>query len=145
MREIKFRVWTGKQMIYQDKQYLASFIRRIVPRIILDHGGEAFYQHESYLPNGGLIDEYLMQFTGLKDKHGKEVYEGAIYRNLDNGLIGKFYYLNGPGGYTLYCRENNADGSPYNMLPFMQLDTTNFEIIGNIYETPELTDKRMGL
>jgi hypothetical protein len=73
MRDIKFRAWTGKEMIYQDKQYLASFIRRVVPQIIRDHGGEPFSQHESYLPNGGNLDEYLMQFTGLKDYKDKEI------------------------------------------------------------------------
>lgn len=62
-------------MLYQDTQYLASFIRRIVPEIILDHGGEAFSQHESYLPNGGVIDEYLMLYIGRKDQHGIEIYE----------------------------------------------------------------------
>lgn len=137
-REIKFRAWTGKRMFYQEKQYLASFIRRAVSMIIGDQGGEHFGNHESYLPNGGVIDEYLMQFTGLKDRNLKEVYDGDVYRNLDNGRIGKFYYLNGPGGYALHCRENNADGSPYNMIAFAQLDTTNFEVIGNIYENPEL-------
>ncbi len=50
-RIIKFRAWTGKQMVYQDEQYLVSFIRRVVPQIIVDHGGKAFSQHESYLPN----------------------------------------------------------------------------------------------
>lgn len=138
MREIKFRAWTGRQMMYQDKQYLGSFIRRVVLQINLDSERGFQQAHEAYLPDGKSIDDYLMLWTGLLDKHGKEVYEGDLYRNLDNGLIGKFYYLNGVGGYALHCRENNPDGSPYNMLPFAQLDTTNFEVIGNIYEMPDL-------
>jgi hypothetical protein len=55
MREIKFRAWTGKEMYYQDDQYLASFVRRAVPKIIGGHGGDDYRDHESYLPNGGDI------------------------------------------------------------------------------------------
>lgn len=127
-RVLKFRIWDKIQQ---------RFVRRdSALTITLD--GQLM---QGRLPPMGVDRFVLQQFTGLKDKHGREVYEGDIYRNLDNGLIGKFYYLNGSGGYTLYARENNPDGSPYNMLPFMQLDTTNFEVIGTIYENPELVAK----
>ena len=137
MREIKFRAWTGKKMLYQDKQYLASFIRRIVPEIILDHGGESFSQHESYLPNGGEISEYLMQFTGLQDKNGKNIYDGDI---LELNCLGY------GGTYKTRALITPRDVNwmlytPDEPIKYQRLDKKwepECEVIGNIYENPEL-------
>ncbi|MCO4539992.1 hypothetical protein Si099_01818 [Streptococcus infantarius subsp. infantarius] len=82
------------------------------------------------------FDEFkLMQFTGLKDKNGKEIFDGDIIKfTLTNGFnyvvdedgsvtykLGAFYVVNGLAEYLI-----------------SDINTNEIEVIGNIYETPEL-------
>ena len=76
----------------------------------------------------------LMQYTGLKDKRGKEIYEGDIVRSgrsiaaveWSENIDQDFYW-------------GNASGFVFNFDPReMDKETEEFEIIGNIHENPEL-------
>jgi len=66
----------------------------------------------------------LMQFTGLKDKNGKEIYEGDIVSAFGRTSAVKFH-----DGY-FDC------GIDY--IESQSLNVDSYEIIGNIYENPEL-------
>lgn len=81
--------------------------------------------------------ETVGQFTGIKDIKGEDVYDGDIYKNLDNNLIGRFEIIGGVGGYHVNCTEWK-DGEVYNNHAFARHDTTNINVIGNIYENEEL-------
>lgn len=72
---------------------------------------------------------HVMQFTGLKDKNGKEIYEGDIAKE-SGGDIRKIEYKR--GGFF-----NQSIKHDWNYPLFMCPEIT-FEIIGNIYENPEL-------
>lgn len=124
-REISFRAWTGKTMMYQDQQYLGSFLRRVVLQIMLEHGSDAPKEHESYLPKGTTIDDYLMQYTGCKDiLSNKKIYEGDIVR----------WEAFPPG--TIYTKLVRWDNDQSMFLPNGMKD--GVVIIGNMYENPDL-------
>ena len=70
----------------------------------------------------------LMQFTGLKDKNGKEIYEGDILLNE---------YVGGGEPYAVKINPNWW----YHEVEYGLIDDNNshsFEVIANIYENPEL-------
>ena len=120
MREIKFKVW--------DK----------VNKIMVDmHAMEYFAKTETR--NQDRFE--LMQYTGLKDKNGKEIYEGDIIRYLDFDMgiegAGDEYQNQGIVKYddnlAMFYVSNRNEVEMENLW----LDD-NLEIIGNIYENKDL-------
>lgn len=79
-----------------------------------------------------LVRDYvLMQSTGLKDKNGTEIYEGDIVKNIyDEIYVVKWL----DAGF--YLEEKYDGGFDYSELHFGD----NKEIVGNIYENPELLE-----
>ena len=71
--------------------------------------------------------KHLMQFTGLKDKNGKEIYEGDIVC-ADRHSAPNFQVIFHEGAFRLRDHINRI----------MNQVTSGFEVIGNIYENPSL-------
>ena len=138
MREIKFRVW--------DKETKAMYK---VTHINLDLG-EVCYKRKIMLDNNNIayIDDreadlgdkkiILMQFTGLKDKNGKEIYEGDII--FCNGLYYVVFWDNINACWSAEtdqikkANELEVDG----VFQLNEDEKEFYEVIGNIYENPEL-------
>jgi uncharacterized phage protein (TIGR01671 family) len=129
-RKMKFRAWDKdcKQMFSQDEN--GEFYPTHQPERGTGYElGDAMkiglgYSHHKHL--------VLMQFTGLKDGNGKEVYEGDLLKYDGGQLIVEIKWAD--GGF--YCFKNNQQTIP---LAFrLKEQIAEYKIIGNIYENSEL-------
>lgn len=81
-------------------------------------------------------DGILMQYTGLKDKNGKEIYEGDVVKVMcdddEESAVTQEVKWSKWGGY--FCDEEMAG----DYLPALGNPELTIEVIGNIYENPEL-------
>jgi len=125
MREIKFRVWNEiNEMLYPDGNGYFDDGKNFV----IDGLGELIYLDDNSTPNG-----ILMQFTGLKDKNGIDIYEDSIFHCNGVNYILKYKLLG--GAYTVHNIKDDTDER------FLHHCNHQIEIIGNIYENPELLTK----
>lgn len=112
MREIKFRAWDrNKNRMYYE-------------------GDAAMWSKDKPITSGDLLEWFedgdLMQFTGLKDKNGKEIWEGDIVRSLNENWEVQF----SKGQFEIKAKRNSFGPK--------SVDFDMVEVIGNIYENPEL-------
>lgn len=114
MRTIKFRAWNGEQMVSPD---------------YIDRKGIAHWKENS-IPTSS---EKVMQFTGLLDKNGKEIYEGDII--VQPELYHQKSLNKKPQEGIVYWNEEDARFSIRSKNGyFMVLNPSECEVIGNIYE-----------
>jgi len=129
MREIKFRAWDGKQMhrvwsFYENK--VGMFFHVLTDRKNPEHMeslGRAY------------ICKELMQYTGLSDKTGKEIYEGDLYRDRQEMLY-EVIYVQAECCFVLSLVSDSPVAELRRTLEFLNMSIMNFA--GNIYENPEL-------
>ena len=149
MREIKFRAWdkTTKGYLYNYREDGCSC------EPFLSLNGKLMYEWVE--EGGGGIGELeddryiLQQYTGLHDKNGKEIYEGDILKSTEKpNQYTREYELSGIGVVvwsekdTMYnLRWFDSNGRSVEPALKNMLGRYN-EIIGNIYENPELINAR---
>ena len=129
MREIKFRAWSKAAKEIIDGVGFHPFICQVE---------EGYRQgEEGRLTISPLFENYiLMQYTGLKDKNGKEIYEGDIAETI--------YRDNLPHKGIIYFQPTRLNWSVkhsgftnQDLFVYSRPDCS-VEIVGNIYENPEL-------
>lgn len=142
MREIKFRAFDkeieGGHMVYSDGRDKAD--RQVEYDFQIDEKGNLvcgwFEDYDDSCgfskTNSGTLDN-LMQFTGLRDKNGKEIFERDIWKSCENGIeeTGVVEY------YGCSFRVNYGD--TYDLLG---LAVRYGEVVGNIHENPGLLEQQ---
>lgn len=126
MREIKFRAWDSEKMIYQNNMQSISWPNHLKK--------ECAVWVRCDFNNMGYFE--LMQYTGIKDKHGKEIYEGDIvneFRKTRSFPDGNFFKRKIEWSDDMILDDAYGEKS----IGF-NLFHGELEIIGNIYENPEL-------
>jgi uncharacterized phage protein (TIGR01671 family) len=131
MREIKFR---GKAVLggwfYGD--------------LIHDNcGGSYIYpiDAENIYKRNQVVSETIGQYTGLKDKNGKEIYEGDII-GCHNPNIKHLIFFNEKQGRFMAALDGDIENDYYGVcgLDDSRWNATK-EVIGNIHDNPELINK----
>jgi uncharacterized phage protein (TIGR01671 family) len=126
-REIKFRVWDKANKCWLN--YDDIFISQ--------EGGvyeieERTWAYQSYMHQENIAEKVeITQYTGLKDKNGKEIYERDILKD-DGNFLWFVSYKN--GGFFIECLDLMANET-------LLCENEMFvEVVGNIYENPELLE-----
>lgn len=134
MREIKFRAWDShiKRMI---GWYDPIFLRIDENGRNTNHTMLCEYSMRRVNSNSNFLK--YMQYTGLKDVDGVEIYEGDIVY-LDS--YGRYLVEWGAVGFTTSLLEPCLELSQA-MNDFDDDTASSYEIIGNIYENPELNER----
>jgi uncharacterized phage protein (TIGR01671 family) len=130
MREIKFRVWHKI-----EKRWINLNGVSIEFNGCTNPGNVYSITEQGVLHEIDIKDVELMQFTGLKDKNGKEIYEGDIlyHDRHDKKTIMKWV-----DDYACFASETIDEVVNGEFNYYQRIDEKSLEVIGNIYENPEL-------
>lgn len=121
---MKFKVW--------DK-----FAKKFVDHVYIGLNGKVrYFGYEGDFEEDDISQFSIAQWTGLLDKNGKEIYEGDVIQSE----------INNPARYAVefiegcFCATNpKLENYPTDLNHFYCGDSCIIEVIGNIYEHPELT------
>lgn len=133
MREIKFRAWwSSAQKMYEVSALEFNKQQGITSIELIDSDGQHHLTE----------DAQLMQFTGLKDKNGREIYEGDIVK----GDLRRMYLMPYESNPQILAVDYEDDMrlNPFHVQVgydgelWVDVLEDGFEVIGNIYENKDL-------
>lgn len=136
MRGIKFRVWSEDQ-----KTYNYQFPYNKLGQFYVSENGKVFSDFGNTVAPEVRQEAFVVeQYTGLKDKNGREIYEGDI---IEEDIDFNSKMTDGTFRYKVYWNE---DELCWSLAPIGRESIHNdlwetnqsIEVIGNIHENPEL-------
>lgn len=130
MRKFKFRFWDED---LKDFEYFGFGD--------IDYTMQVCDTYDAKLGKDGFAKGGLSQFTGVKDKHGKEIYDGDIVTGLFDGrnknMKGLVVYQESDGRFIIKHLYKKKKAVGYSDIWYA------WEVVGNIYETPELSQNAL--
>lgn len=130
-RVIKFRIWCPKHEAF-------AYYDDLLDTIVELNGSTKNVGYWEHFDLGK--DLVFQQFTGLLDKNGKEIYEGDIYKTYTEHKFYQVFFSNGAFTGGVSVDVTGPIGWDYNQNEDdnVSQDTNWLEVVGNIYENPEL-------
>lgn len=137
MKETKLRIWDVQKFHYpeateeQSNHYLQ-----------FGSGGFWLFNEKGRMVTATEVGGECNHFTGFTDKNGKEIYEGDIlgdWTKTDEGMkqSRQQVFWNEPTG-SWHLDNSSKHDKTSSVELWLELNDYEFEIIGNIYENPEL-------
>lgn len=129
MREIKFRAWNKYNMSYDELTVVGP-----------DIGLNALLKNVQR-------NFTLMQYTGLKDRNGREIYEGDILKSRENDEVWRVdemlpahrqSHVTNIGYFCGKTYNSRASSAAYDNIDDWMSWPEMYEIVGNVYENPQL-------
>ena len=149
-REIKFRAWDGEKYWYNIAPSPLPSPTLDICKKITDYDPE-YYNMVDIIEGVEAIEQY----TGLKDKNGKEIYEGDIVKAKIDGLwqTGAHTVSEGKATWNLEVIYNDirymdvfhilgSKNQPNRIYYLFDESISDVEVIGNIHENPELLEDK---
>lgn len=127
-REIKFRAWNK-----ENKRWLDEVA-------VFNDGswcGDIIQPNHTRVSGYSEPDCVLMQYTGLKDCKGQEIYEGDVLKQRRRSWTGKGEVVFDSGCYWFHRRLGSGQEELY-----IAIGNEEVEVIGNLWENPKLLEAK---
>lgn len=129
----KFRAYDG-----------SSLNRMYQPDEVMVGNGDIWIIDEDSVAGDWIVnnDLHLMQSTGLKDKNGKEIFDGDVLEIEDEGEVLGNAKLTWDNEQAVFMIEAISvdDIAPFNEI--ISDETYSYRVVGNVYENPELLEDK---
>jgi uncharacterized phage protein (TIGR01671 family) len=146
MLNIKFRAWDRNKKMMEKVVCIQMLSPYLYTNVIVEFKERGRVINDNHLIGGtdGCDTAILMQYVGLKDRNGKEIYEGDIlkginaYKNSDHKPF-KVVVTYEDGSFVMHYVDPDMPNSlgEYNHMDSWS-DYVVFEVVGNRYENPDL-------
>ena len=139
MKKIKYRAWDKTENRMARNVEELKFNSKGLYAVVLNHMGFEFKRRT--------MDVELMQYTGLKDKNGKEIYEGDIIRthfSFSHEVVQEPFIIQWNKDKAMFegIKQNPEQNEYLRSFSFFPEQRYIYEVIGNIHENPELLGVR---